>query len=81
MVAYLGCVLLSAFPAVLSNGLSGIDLNDPVNGDGDTGKTSLVAVDAAGGLLGGDELRGSRVMLPVNRSSGWSRSLRSSDEV
>jgi len=68
MVAYLECVLLSIIPAVLSNGLSGIDLNDPVNSDGDTGKTSLVAVGAAGGLLGGDELRGSRVTLPVSNS-------------
>ena len=64
MDAYLGYVLLSTVPAVLSNGLLDIDLNDPVNSDGDTGKISFVSI---GGLLRGEELRGSCVTLPVNK--------------
>lgn len=70
MDIYLGYVLLSTVPAAPSNGPLVIDLNDPVSSDGDTGGAggiSLVAV-GAGGLWGGDELRGSRVMLPVNKS-------------
>ena len=67
MDAYLGCVLPSTLPAAPSNGPLDIDLNDPVSNDGDTGKTSLAAVGGAGGLFGGDEPRGSRVMLPVNK--------------
>ena len=67
MDAYLGYVLLSTVPVVLSNGLLDIDLNDPVNSDGDTGKTSFVSIGATGGLLRGEELRGSCVTLPVNK--------------
>ena len=69
MDAYLEYVLLSVVPAVLSSGPLDIDLREPVSSDGDTGGTSLVAACGAGGLLGGDELRGSRVMLPVNNST------------
>ena len=69
IAVYLEYVLLSAVPAVLSKGPLDADPNEPVNSDGDMGKKSLVAVGIAGGLLGGDELRGSRVMLPVSKSA------------
>ena len=70
MDVYLGYVLLSTVPVAPSKGPFVTDLNDPVNSDGDTGgagETSLVVVGAAG-LLGGDVVRGSRVMLPVSNS-------------
>jgi hypothetical protein len=66
--ARLGYVLLSIGRVVLSNGPLDIDLNDPVNSDGGRGKTSLLAL-GTGGLLGGDEASGSRVILAVSKSA------------
>ena len=67
---YLEYILLSELPAVLSKGPLDVDPNEPVNNNGDMWGTSLVAVGITGGLLGGgDELRGSRVMLPVSKSA------------
>ena len=66
---YLENVLLS--PEVLSKGPLDIDtdLTEPVNNDGDARKISLAAVCGAAGVLGGEELRGSLVMLPVSSSA------------
>ena len=69
MGVYLGYVLPLAVPMVLSKGPLDTDPKEPVNNDGDMGGTSLVTVGIAGGLLGGDELRGSRVTLPVSNSA------------
>lgn len=70
---YLGNVFLSPIPGVLSKGPLDIDidtdLNEPVNSDDDTGKISLAAVGGAAGVLGGEELRGSLVILPVSSSA------------
>jgi hypothetical protein len=69
MDARLGYVILSGDPEVLSNGPPDRVLKDPVNSDGGMGRTSLQALGGAGGLLGGDEVSGSRVRLPVSNSA------------
>lgn len=67
MDVYFGYVLLSAVP---SSGPfdTDIDLSDPVNSDGEIERPSPGEVGPTDGLFCGDELRGSRVMLPVSRS-------------
>lgn len=64
---YLGYAPLPEAPVAPSKGPLDIDLNEPVNSDGDTGTISFAGADATGGVFGGDKLRGSRVTLPVSK--------------